>query len=352
MANPTTYIVTARDVLDDGSYGEEPGDLMFHALKPGAKDSSPTTASADPQAWRTRLIAAADGEEDTITGRTGNVLLFVHGYNNTRADVLWRTRTLQQTLAAAGWAGVVVAFDWPSGNSVLGYLEDRSDATAVADTIVTQLLPMLVPMTRETPNGTVRDPDPSCRIDVHLIGHSTGAFVAIEAFARAQAHGDLFKSDWHLGQLAFIGGDVAASCLAAGDSWARPMMDRVIRVTNYSNGHDAVLGASNAKRLGLSPRAGRVGAAAPAHAKVANVDCTRYFETIDPKKASYAGTFCHSWHIGDAVFALDLALTLEASSDRRALATRADGGGGTLHLQPADRPAFSGLWQASGRRRK
>lgn len=342
MASRSCFIVTARNIESDGQFGAEPGELRFLSVKPGATDYGPGHAISRER-WRTAVIKAADGVEDEITGKSGNVLIFLHGYNNDREAVLWRTRELQSTLSAAGWQGVVVAFDWPSDNSTLGYLEDRYDAAQVAELMVTELLPLLVPLERQTGNGTVRDPDPACKIDVHMIGHSTGAFVAIEAFARAQTRGELFKSDWRLGQLAFIAGDVAASGLSRDDSWARPMMDRVVRLTNYSNGHDAVLGVSNAKRLGLAPRAGRVGAPAPSHPKVVNVDCTAYFETLNPEHARFNGTFCHSWHVGDMNFALDLALTLEGGSDRHALPTRRSDGQGLL-LQPAQRLPFSDLW--------
>lgn len=345
MPIATTFIVSARGIAADGSFGSEPGPLQFLAVKPSAQDYGPAQAMT-PARWRSAVIRAADGDEDEITGKTGNILIFIHGYNNSRDDVLWRTRTLQGTLASAGWKGLVIAFDWPSDNSVLGYLEDRHDAAAVASQIVDELLPLLVPSKRNTSNGEVLDPDPECKIDLHLIGHSTGAFVAIEAFARAQARGELFKSDWRLGQLVFISGDVASSCLSPDDDWARPMMGRIVRLTNYSNGHDAVLGASNAKRLGLAPRAGRVGAPSPAHPKVANVDCTRYFETIDPATAKSRGTFCHSWQIGDPVFALDLAMTLEASSDRHVLSTRV-AVDGALVLQSASRPSYSAMWNTA-----
>jgi pimeloyl-ACP methyl ester carboxylesterase len=343
MAVTSSFVVTARDVEDGGRFGTEPGPLRFLRVKAGADDYSSKDA-ATPGRWRAALIRAADGIGDEITGKTGNVLIFIHGYNNDRKDVLWRTRMLQRTLGYAGWNGVVVAFDWPSDNSTLGYLEDRHDASQIADTLVTELLPLLVPVERRTVNGVVMDPDPDCKIDVHMIGHSTGAFVAIEAFARAQRLGPLFKSEWRLGQLAFIAGDVAASCLAKDDDWARPMLERIVRLTNYSNGHDAVLGASNAKRLGLSPRAGRTGAGMPIHPKVVNVDCTKYFETIDPDQATFNGTFCHSWHVGDSAFAMDLALTLEAGSDRWVLPTR-NGEQGSLQLQAAQKLPFADLWK-------
>ncbi|MEX5684106.1 alpha/beta hydrolase [Pseudomonas silesiensis] len=79
------------------------------------------------------VIATADGVEDEITGLTGDILFFVHGYNNDIPTVLWRTKTLQASLAAQGQKGLVVGFDWLSDNSTLNYLEDRSDAAKVAE---------------------------------------------------------------------------------------------------------------------------------------------------------------------------------------------------------------------------
>ncbi|HWP24376.1 MAG TPA: hypothetical protein VNM15_09405, partial [Candidatus Binatia bacterium] len=49
------------------------------------------------------------------------------------------------------------------------------------------------------------------------------------------------------------------------DRRAAPMFRRIMRLTNYQNPYDYVLAASNAKRLGVAPRAGRVGLAANAH---------------------------------------------------------------------------------------
>lgn len=37
------------------------------------------------------------------------------------------------------------------------------------------------------------------------------------------------------------------------------MFGRILRLTNYRNGFDDVLGVSNAKRLGTASHAGRVG---------------------------------------------------------------------------------------------
>ena len=265
----------------------------------------------------------------------GSVLVFVHGYNNDIQTVLWRTRKLQETLAHQGWKGVVVGFDWPSDNSTLNYHEDRSDAAQVALQLVTECLGLLV--AGQKPRHGKR----ACQLDVHLIGHSTGAYAIMEAFAQAENYGQYYKEDWRLGQVVFIGGDVAAKSLLLDNAWSNPMYKRIMRLTNYSNGYDEVLAVSNAKRLGVRPRAGRVGLPAGADPKAVNVDCATYFLTKNPATSDFRGTFCHSWHIGDPQFALDLALTLEGGIDREKLPTRvrlADGL--ALHTEKASRPQY------------
>ncbi|XHS76515.1 alpha/beta hydrolase [Burkholderiaceae bacterium UC74_6] len=345
MPSDNCYIACARNIKSN-QFGDEPGDITFLEIGNLETDYGPGNKIASAQ-WRDAVVDAADsGVLNEITGKSGNVLLFLHGYNTDTATVLWKTRELQSSLTQAGWRGVVIAFDWPSDNSTLNYLEDRHDAATVAGKIVTQLLPLLLTKPRRTSTGKVREPDPSCTVDIHMLCHSTGAYVALEAFAQTAKEGSIFKSDWRLAQVAFISGDVASTTLSTGDAWARPMMDRIVRLTNYSNGHDAVLGVSNAKRLGTSPRAGRTGAANPIDPKVVNVDCTRYFESIDPKAATFRGTFCHSWQVGDPTFALDLAMTLEAFSSRDALPTRS-GTGSQLELKTSQRPEFSALWDAA-----
>jgi esterase/lipase superfamily enzyme len=260
----------------------------------------------------------------------------VHGYNNDIGVVLQRQRRLQADLRAEGWRGIVVAFDWPSDNKTLNYLEDRADAAAVASQLVTH---GIAPMAIGQLSG--------CKTNVHLLGHSTGAYVIVEAFATAQKHGALFKTPWRVAQCAFIAGDVSSGSLAADSDWAQPMYERIMRLTNYSNPFDQVLGISNAKRLGTAPRAGRVGLPNDLHPKSVNVNCGPYFQTLNPKTATFFGTFNHSWHIGDRVFARDLAMTLEGAIDRNALPTRATVDGG-LTLIDGHRPKFQKYWHMTG----
>lgn len=336
-AKESLFIICARDADKKGRFAAEPGPTRYLRVPLEARSYDMSHEIKSRQKWRLAVAAAADGIQDEITGTSGDVLVFVHGYNNGLDAVTWRTRTLQTTLRAQAWRGQVIAFDWPSDNSTLNYLEDRSDAAAVADRMVNDAIALLV----EAQHDTARP----CQLNVHVIGHSTGAYVIMEAFAQAQKHGDLFRSDWHVAQVALIGADVAADSLCADSEWARPLFGRCVRLTNYSNRHDKVLGVSNAKRLGTSPRAGRIGLPDKPHPKAVNVDCTSYFATKNPSQSTFNGTFNHSWHIGDPVFALDLALTLEGSIDRQALPTRQATAEG-LALKPGQRPAFQAAWDA------
>ena len=315
------FLISTRDADAAGNWVAEPGPTRFFRVPVGADTYTLSQEIRNADRWRGLVADAADGEENEITGSTGDVLLFMHGYNNTIKSVLKRTRYLQDTLAQAGWRGVVVPFDWPSDNSTLNYLEDRSDAAAVAGSVVKEVIPLLVTAQGErTPSG-----QPACTINVHLLGHSTGAYLIMEAMAASQKVGEHFRSDWRIGQCAFIGGDVAASSLRKDCDWAAPLFSRVQRLTNYSNGADQVLAVSNAKRLGTAPRAGRVGLPEGTDAKAVNVDCTEYFFSKDPKQSTYEGTFCHSWHLGDQVFANDFAMTLSGAIDRHYLPTRESG---------------------------
>lgn len=333
----SNFIICTRDVDRRGRFVAEPGATRFLRVPKGLKTYSPSHEIKSRDRWRLAVRAAADGREDEVTGTTGEVLVFVHGYNNDMEAITWRTEAMQRTLTAQGWRGLVIAFDWPSDNYTLNYLEDRADAAEVADRMVSDAIQLLV--------EAQHDDKHPCTINVHLLGHSTGAYVIMEAFNQAQKKGSLFKSDWQVSQVAFIGGDVSSDSLRADSEWAQAMFSRSLRLTNYSNRHDKVLGVSNAKRLGAAPRAGRVGLPALAHRKAVNVDCSDYFATKDPASSSFNGTFNHSWHIGDDLFALDLALTMEGAIDRHALPTREAGDNG-LVLRPGERPVFQPAWDA------
>lgn len=338
MSAKNTFLICTRDIGKNGEFLADPGNTTFLSV-PIAKQVYSSADAISKERWSNKVIAAADGEEDEITGSTGDILFFVHGYNNDIKTVLWRTKTLQESLSAQGWKGLVVGFDWPSNNSTLNYLEDRYDASQVAQRLVEDALQIVVDA--QFPTNPKLTP---CTINVHLLGHSTGAYVIMEAFANASKKGELFKKPWRIGQVAFIGGDVSSTSLSSSSDWATPMYKRIFRLTNYSNKFDKVLGVSNMKRLGTAPRAGRVGLPADILSKAVNVDCSEYFCTKNPKQSKFTGTFNHSWHIGDSEFALDLALTLEGEIDRQAIPTRRNDHGRLTLIAGQSRPEYQEDW--------
>ncbi|WP_455270838.1 alpha/beta fold hydrolase [Rhizobium herbae] len=326
------YLITARKRVGNG-FIAEPGPVRFLKVPSSAMSYDASHIIGSPKEWAAEVQGLSDGDENPNSiGPMGDALIFVHGYNNDMAVVLERMKQLRKDMKAEGWHGEIVAFDWPSNNQTLNYLEDRSDGAEVAGELVNKGIRLLAEGQKA-----------GCQTNVHLVGHSTGAYVIMEAFAQAEKRGDLFRSDWRVGQVAFIGGDVSSTSLTVASDWAKPMYRRIMRLTNYSNPFDSVLAVSNAKRLGVAPRAGRVGLPVDVDSKAINVDCGAYFSTLDPKKSKVIGSWTHSWHIGNRVFARDLAMTLEGAIDRHAIPTRKNVNG-HLILQDAPRPKFQDEW--------
>jgi len=126
---------------------------------------------------------------------------------------------LQTTLREQRWRGLVIAFDWPSDNSTLNYLEDRADAAEVANRMVSDAVGMLVDASR-TPNIPARSTSICSVIPRRLRDHG--------AFSQAVKQGALFKADWRVAQVALIGGDIASESLRASKRMSRPMFDRCV----------------------------------------------------------------------------------------------------------------------------
>jgi pimeloyl-ACP methyl ester carboxylesterase len=345
MANGTTasndtkalreydYVICARNIVGGREFGSNVGTPRF--LKVPRSVPALPEHRIDVNDWLKEVVDLADGVADGVLNPKGHVLVFVHGYNNTRQEISDRHGILQETLLEEGWRGVVVSYDWPSDDSTLNYLEDRADAAATAQYLVTHGIGLIV-------KGQAKL---GCETNIHLLGHSTGAYVIMEGFAQAQKVGELFREPWRIGQVAFIGADVAADSLDADCDWGRPLFARIMRLTNYSNGFDDVLAVSNAKRLGTAPRVGRAGLTKNADPKAVNVSCSDYFRAFDPDaQARKVGWWNHSWHIGNPVWTRDLAMTLEGRYDRSVIPTREMRAGG-LHLREGERPPHEEAWR-------
>lgn len=179
------YLMTARR-LRSGEFTSEPGPLRFIKISRDRTSYGAADVVSSPAVWAAELQGLADGDENPNSiSPTGDVLIFVHGYNNSMSVVIERTRQLRNSLRTEGWRGEVIAFDWPSANQVLNYIEDRQDGAAVAGEMVTKGIRLL---SQGQING--------CQTNVHVLAHSAGCYVTMEAFVQAEKFGKLFKEDW------------------------------------------------------------------------------------------------------------------------------------------------------------
>ncbi len=326
---PDQFVMSARAV-EDGVFVAEPGPSLF-LLVPEGERPSPKHAVKNIELWFKKLRIASTWGNDARNSELdrGDLLVFVHGYNNNQKIVMERHRQLKIDLTNVGYKGEILSFDWPSDNKALNYLEDRHDAKKTAMQLVTDGISAL--SKKQTPN---------CTINIHLLGHSTGAYVIREAFDDAD-DARLSNNSWTVSQIVFIGGDISASSMSRLDSSTDSLHRHCARITNYSNFCDSVLKLSNTKRLGVAPRVGRVGLPNDASEKAINIDCTEYFSNIksneeirnaDQVAEIGPSSFEHSWHFGNKVFTRDLFETIKGDLDRSVIPTRALDKNGKLKL--------------------
>lgn len=297
------FSICVRRIVN-GALSDEPalGPTRYLHVPDGARPSPAHILTRTE--WLRRLLA-------TFTrgpgGLYGDLTLYVHGYNMSPAEVAARHRKLQDGLTGARFSTTVVSFDWPSGNIPLGYLEDRHDAKTTAMRLVNDGIKLLV---------AARTAD--CQVNIHAVAHSMGAYVLREAFDDAD-DSSAAGTNWTVNQVALVAGDVSAASLSSGNPYSDSLYRHAYRVTNYYNRLDEALQVSNLKRVGLSPRVGRVGLPANQPAKAVDVDCTARFEALPDARAPFAS---HTFYFDDDLFHADLAATLLGRVDRAALPTR------------------------------
>lgn len=311
-ASGFSYVITARAPVA-GAFGGDVGPTLL--LKVAATAAAPSPGDSIKRDDWVREVSARAGRTRDVTGvERGDVLAFVHGYDTTPAVSLQRHRVLAADLQHHGYGGAIVSFDWPAGQQPLAYLDDREKAKLTAFRLVSDCIELFARL-----QG--RD---DCTINVHLLAHSTGAYVVREAFDDADDRRAIAAVNWTASQVALIAADVSAASMAEGNAESDSIYRHCVRLTNYANPFDGALQLSNVKRAGLAPRAGRVRLPADVPSKAVDVDCGEYYQAMIETRppGTIIGIPSHSWYIGDPVFTADLASTLNGDLDRRAISTR------------------------------
>lgn len=324
------YMLCAR-ATKGGNFIPEPGPSRYLKVPKGILPK-PEHAIARTQ-WVKELRESATWGKDTRRNdhARGDLLVFVHGYNNDLKIIHARHEQLERDLKAVGFKGAVLTYCWPSDDKAINYLEDRHDAKRSAMQLVSDGIRIL--SAHQTPN---------CTINIHLLGHSTGAYVIREAFDDADDTA-LPNNAWSVSQVVFIAGDVSSGSMRESNSSTDSLYRHCYRLTNYYSKYDSALKLSNAKRIGVAPRVGRVGLPDNAPRKAVDIDCSDYYQRLSTEKSVFdkdqkiiLGSFDHSWHIGNKVFTSDLFEVLKGDLDREVIPSRIVSDDGQLTLVRVD----------------
>jgi len=318
------YIMSVRAVRKN-QFIADVGATKFLVVPP---DTSPLPSHVIPSAsWFKAVLADAAWLNQNNEPR-GDILFIVHGYNMSEDEVIQRHRRLKDDLHAQGFKGVVVSFDWPSDDKTLACLPDRHQAKATAFKLVSDGITYLS-----------KQQTPTCTTNIHVLGHSTGAYVIREAFDDADDTG-LQNSSWNVSQIIFAAGDVSSGSMSINKSDTESIYRHCVRLTNYCSKYDEALDLSNVKRVGVAPRVGRVGLPDNDPQNAVNVDCSDYYEELTEPNSSisgqdqpfgFVGMKSHSWYFGNQMFTKDIFAVL-IGKDRTVIPTRKMGADGKIQL--------------------
>lgn len=184
-------LVASTRVFEDGAWGttrlEGLSFISFDVNIPPDRDPGQVepvrdrARGADPRTdflvTRADVLAGAPAFRDTLMRRLAaqpadqrEVMVFVHGFNNTFADGLYRTAQIRHDFDVPGLA---VHYAWPSAGNPLGYAYDRDSALFARDGLETLL--------REIAGaGADR---------IVLVAHSLGSSVTMEALRQLRIGG-------------------------------------------------------------------------------------------------------------------------------------------------------------------
>ena len=250
----------------------------------------------DKATWLAQVQAAAPG---------GEILIYVHGFNTEQSEMLERRRKIELGLAAEGWQGLVLSYDWPSDGTLWAYLSDRTDAKHTAPYLVVDAIAPLLNLR----------PQPR----VHLVCHSMGAYLTLRGFSGVGDSGAPGTSPWGVHEVAFVSADADKPWMETG-AWGSLVMDlRCARFTNYYSTFDRVLNLAEGIVHGQE-RAGRDGLPIAIPSGFHDVYCgAQYDAKVPPSGKTLRGS--HTWYFDDPGFYRDLRLTLEGA-DPAAMPTR------------------------------
>lgn len=166
-----------------------------------------------------------DAFVNQLKGGADSILLFIHGYNVSFPDAIFRAA---QIAFDANFAGTVLAFSWPSAGSLFKYDKDRESAEFAS--------PHLAQIFRLVSEEIGKK-------NVYIVAHSMGNQVLVNALQLAASS----KADMAISELVMAAPDVDVNVFRSKADQIRSVAKNI---TLYASSADKALRASGEKSFG------------------------------------------------------------------------------------------------------
>lgn len=227
-----------------------------------------------------------------IKNKKKDIIVFVHGYNNSFTDSIRRGATIQEDIAGDA---ILISYTWPSDGELLSYGYDES-STDTADQNFKLFLNMLT-----TEIGSAR---------ISVVAHSMGSRLLTKYLAGLGERA-VQPSEVKFKNIVFAAADISTQFFKQKEenppNPALPLSAYAERITLYSSKYDRALGLSQKlhrdKRLGLADQASIY-----LEADIVSIDASQ----IDPASGYLRFSFAtrHSYVFDKSVGVQDLTLLL------------------------------------------
>jgi esterase/lipase superfamily enzyme len=245
--DPTLLVATTRKPVNGGRakpwFGPERSSkiTIVRAKLVPPDDNRFSLAAVGLVDWRLEGVEPVSGEVGDVLGQAGgdgDVLIYVHGFNQTFETAALDAARLSDAIR---FRGRTIAFCWPSRAGLFDYVYDRDSAMFSRDDFE-RVLSSIV-----SAPGTSR---------VHVVAHSMGTMLALESLRQLYArYGDTVAG--RIGAIVFASPDIDMDVFSSAISRIGPLAGKITVITSTNDRALALSGrlAGGMTRVGAAEKA-------------------------------------------------------------------------------------------------
>jgi len=245
--DPTLFVTTTRKPVNGGRakpwFGPERSSTttVARAKLVPPDDSCFSLAAVGLVDWRLDGVERVSGEVGDLlapAGGGGDVLIYVHGFNQTFETAALDAARLSDAIK---FRGRTMVFSWPSKAGLFDYAYDRDSATFSRDDLE-RVLSSIV-----SAPGSGR---------VHIVAHSMGTMLALESLRQLYArYGDTVTGK--IGAVVFAAPDIDMDVFSSAISRIGPLAGKITVITSTNDRALALSGrlAGGMTRVGAAEKA-------------------------------------------------------------------------------------------------